>query len=468
MKHGYDCWILICLALVSFGQSLLSTNGSSIATSQPSRDLQAGIEARAGNTLSALATLLLANRPSAAWQICPTRCSAARWHRSLPGHARSGHVSLRAVADAIEDANPQELPLDREEAEIEEAEEGSLDFMKVLEILRSAVPQLLQKERNWDVFEKGLTQVHSTIDLGAIELWLQKYPADDVQAETGLPDIDDSGIDHKLLRWKVKLAGVDNDAPVEVESEATYSLNDDNLLEFVSMDNWSESFGSCDDDVEISPADAGSIYRDPFYWDKFFKTELEAYEFVAAYSDLQVIIEDVTRGLRKSRILHVGCGNSELPEEMYDDGYHNIANIDTSEIVISQMRQRNAKRADMTWSVMDALHMTYEDDSFDVIIDKGIVDTFECNDNADLIISTYLKEVVRVLRPGGIFLCISFNDLSKRFETPDLNLKWRLWTPWLLLRKWRLWKPWRPRRLWKLVRGLRDPLCSVYVCEVLD
>lgn len=55
----------------------------------------------------------------------------------------------------------------------------------------------------------------------------------------------------------------------------------------------------------------------------------------------------------------VGCGNSRLSEEMYDVGYHSIANIDISDIVIKQMREKNAKqRLEMTFEKMDVTQVS--------------------------------------------------------------------------------------------------------------
>jgi 2-polyprenyl-3-methyl-5-hydroxy-6-metoxy-1,4-benzoquinol methylase len=39
--------------------------------------------------------------------------------------------------------------------------------------------------------------------------------------------------------------------------------------------------------------------------------------------------------------LMLGCGNSELSEQMYDAGYTKITNIDISSVVIEQMAERS-------------------------------------------------------------------------------------------------------------------------------
>lgn len=67
----------------------------------------------------------------------------------------------------------------------------------------------------------------------------------------------------------------------------------------------------------------------------------------------------------------VGCGNSKLSEQMFQDGYQNIINIDISPTVISQM---NEQFPHMTWKVMDATKMDFIDGEFDIIIDKGTLD----------------------------------------------------------------------------------------------
>jgi len=70
----------------------------------------------------------------------------------------------------------------------------------------------------------------------------------------------------------------------------------------------------------------------------------------------------------------LGCGNSSLSKDMYDDGYHNIVNLDFSQVVIDKMAKRHAACTGMTWVCMDMLNMGFTEDSFDVVLEKGTID----------------------------------------------------------------------------------------------
>lgn len=75
------------------------------------------------------------------------------------------------------------------------------------------------------------------------------------------------------------------------------------------------------------------------------------------------------------KILVIGCGNSKMSEEMYDDGFTNLTNIDISQVVIDQMKVRNEERPSMQWIKMDVTEMTFENESFDIVLDKSTIDT---------------------------------------------------------------------------------------------
>ena len=54
---------------------------------------------------------------------------------------------------------------------------------------------------------------------------------------------------------------------------------------------------------------------------------------------MKYTLESLYKVSKKAKILMLGCGNSKLSEQMYDDGYLNLVNIDISESVINQMKE---------------------------------------------------------------------------------------------------------------------------------
>ena len=95
----------------------------------------------------------------------------------------------------------------------------------------------------------------------------------------------------------------------------------------------------------------------------------------------------------------VGCGNSKLSEQMYEAGYHQIVNIDISESVIKQMKEATPNM-DMEWLVMDATQLTFEDQHFDCIIDKGTMDALVSGNNLEPV-EKMLVELIRVMKRMG-------------------------------------------------------------------
>lgn len=110
-----------------------------------------------------------------------------------------------------------------------------------------------------------------------------------------------------------------------------------------------------------------------------------------------------------------GCGNSSLSVEMYEDGFQNILNIDYSDVVIKKMREKYALLIGMEWQVMDICNMSMlEQESFDVILEKGTLDSMLVNekdpwslsDEAEAMIDNVLTQVrinSRNLFTAGLF-----------------------------------------------------------------
>ena len=90
-------------------------------------------------------------------------------------------------------------------------------------------------------------------------------------------------------------------------------------------------------------------YKLKEYWDTRFSKE-ETFEWCKSYGDFKDLL---CKHVRKSdRILMLGCGNSMLSEDMYNDGYRNIVNIDFSSIVVNNMKRKCQGLVDMEWIVM--------------------------------------------------------------------------------------------------------------------
>mmetsp|Transcript_16075 Transcript_16075/g.30293 ORF Transcript_16075/g.30293 Transcript_16075/m.30293 type:complete len:216 (-) Transcript_16075:45-692(-) len=163
----------------------------------------------------------------------------------------------------------------------------------------------------------------------------------------------------------------------------------------------------------------------PEYWDLRYKADPVPFEWLRSYADLRSLIWEACGNKQSACVLHLGCGNSLLPEDMYDDGFQNIINVDNSEVVIAQMMQRNMKRPNMLWVQMDAMDLSFPDEAFDLILDKSLIDTFACSEIENIII--YLMEVSRVLRVGGVFLVISYGSPDTRLDFLKMShLQWEV------------------------------------------
>ncbi|KAL8027080.1 hypothetical protein ABFX02_14G072600 [Erythranthe guttata] len=110
-------------------------------------------------------------------------------------------------------------------------------------------------------------------------------------------------------------------------------------------------------------------------------------------------------------ILVPACGNSRLSENLYDDGFRNIINVDFSKVVISAMMKRNLRgRPAMKWRVMDITSIQFENGTFDAIVDKGGLDALmesELDSRSGIL---YISEVKRLLKAGGKYICLTLAE----------------------------------------------------------
>ncbi|KAL0484705.1 EF1a methyl transferase [Acrasis kona] len=150
-------------------------------------------------------------------------------------------------------------------------------------------------------------------------------------------------------------------------------------------------------------------YSSQEYWDSRYTHE-ESYDWLHTYDDIKPFIES-SKMEHQMRVLVPGCGNSELSNDLYNEGYTNITSIDYSSVVVDAM---NKKYGHLKYEVGDVTNLsTYESGSFDLIIDKSTLDCL-ANVGEDTTVR-YAEEMYRLLSNGGIFVVVSYSNF--RSET---------------------------------------------------
>ncbi|KAK3697598.1 hypothetical protein RRG08_033328 [Elysia crispata] len=171
-----------------------------------------------------------------------------------------------------------------------------------------------------------------------------------------------------------------------------------------------------------------SEFSSPDYWERFFKKRGKIpFEWYGEYPQLHNVIHKYISP--SNTVLVVGCGNSALSENMYDNGLQNLVNIDISDIVIRQMSDRHrVKRPKMTFEKMDVTAMSYPEGYFNAVLDKGTLDALLVSEEEQVLqnVQAMFSEVARCLRLGGRYVIISLlqDHVQKHLLQFFTNLGW--------------------------------------------
>ena len=115
-------------------------------------------------------------------------------------------------------------------------------------------------------------------------------------------------------------------------------------------------------------------------------------------------------------LLLLGCGNSQLAEDLHFDGFEDITCCDFSRVVTEMMKDEYADIPNIEWHCWNVTCMDCPDEQFDVVIDKACMDAIMCSNQGVYDFKMALNEVERVLKPEGIFLMTSCALPESRLE----------------------------------------------------
>ena len=166
-------------------------------------------------------------------------------------------------------------------------------------------------------------------------------------------------------------------------------------------------------------------YSDKNYWRIRYENIASSYEWYDDYETISPIIKQL-KIPKRSTILHIGIGNSEFSEKMYDEGYKKSYNIDYARNVIHYMKQRNKRlRSSMIFETMNVLDLDYEDNQFDIVFDKAVFDCVLCAVDADNKANIFMKEIYRIIKPNGYYFLVSNSGPENRLKyIQNKNIKY--------------------------------------------
>ncbi|GBG33616.1 Methyltransferase-like protein 13 [Hondaea fermentalgiana] len=176
------------------------------------------------------------------------------------------------------------------------------------------------------------------------------------------------------------------------------------------------------------------------FWDKLYSLNAEqdtdseyllAYESLASALAKQMIVETGRGTPSEARVLLPGCGDSRFSVSMYQASvFKHITNTDISEVAIKMQDKYfdHLKAATVTNLVDDAAKTRLPPQSFDLVIDKSLLDCLSyCSDDETTVesrISRLMAGFYEVLAPGGRCILVVSEQNEPANVLPYVSEAW--------------------------------------------
>eukprot|EP01119_Soliformovum_irregulare_P002748 TRINITY_DN13002_c0_g1_i1.p1 TRINITY_DN13002_c0_g1~~TRINITY_DN13002_c0_g1_i1.p1 ORF type:complete len:221 (+),score=38.61 TRINITY_DN13002_c0_g1_i1:31-693(+) len=150
------------------------------------------------------------------------------------------------------------------------------------------------------------------------------------------------------------------------------------------------------------------------------------YDWYHPYEEVAEHLKKIIPVSTTNKILHVGCGNSELGERMWQDDLGNIVNVDYSPSGIDYMMKRfeslqgsgsfTPKDTTCKYLTMDATNLEFDDQTFDYVFEKSLLDAMLCDSSGEATFLEFLRQSRRILKSTGRHICITHSPPSERIH----------------------------------------------------
>ena len=189
-------------------------------------------------------------------------------------------------------------------------------------------------------------------------------------------------------------------------------------------DQLNEQF-NIDEELENILNHSSPLYNEKEYWNNRYEKEPNEYEWYQNWNRLKPIFTQYINS--NSIVLDVGCGTSNILNELIKEGISKGIGIDFSEILISKLKNNFLNESKLEFILTDCIKLPFQDNSFDFIYDKGTLDSLISTIESTKNINLMIKEIYRVLKPNGHFIEISYGTPTTRSNfLKSSNFEWNL------------------------------------------
>mmetsp|Transcript_9636 Transcript_9636/g.24506 ORF Transcript_9636/g.24506 Transcript_9636/m.24506 type:complete len:212 (+) Transcript_9636:700-1335(+) len=154
-------------------------------------------------------------------------------------------------------------------------------------------------------------------------------------------------------------------------------------------------------------------YGSAAYWETRYAKSTEAFDFYVPWAAVAPVVASCLPTTTTMEVLIPGIGTSEAGIALSEAG-HNVVAMDSSPTVVAAQRRAHAGRPRLRYALGDYRKVDAKAGSFDVVVDKAVLDTVLCAPENLQAVADCVDEAYRVLGDRGVFVVVSHGKPETR------------------------------------------------------